>query len=158
GSTGCPSGQKCSSFGNCVPESASCPTNMGIPTITCNADADCAACDPAHQVCDPAAHKCVACTTSDTSQCQSTETFVGGDCSPKCPASCATDGDCANCGSAGNEAHICNEHKCSKCSPTQGCSGGLSCDSFHGTCEATCGASGQPKGVCTQDGDCTGCA
>src|SRR5512140_3567208 len=71
--TGCPSGKKCSPYGNCVEASASCPVDKGLPTITCNTSADCAACDPAHQVCNTAAHKCVACTDNDTSGCQSTD-------------------------------------------------------------------------------------
>jgi hypothetical protein len=155
-STGCPAGQKCSAYGNCVPSTLTCPTSNGVPTITCASNADCAACDPAHQVCDPTAKKCVACTTSDTSQCQSTDTCVGADCVPKCPAQCATDADCAECGSPGNEAHFCTGHKCSSCSPMMGCDGTSSC-SPHGTCEKQCGMTGQPKGVCEVDADCAGC-
>jgi hypothetical protein len=157
GATGCPSGQVCTSSGNCAPPSATCPTSSGVPTITCNADADCVACDPAHQVCDTSAHKCVACTASNTTQCQTTETCVAAKCSPKCPASCAADADCAACGGAGSPAHACNAHQCAPCSPTKGCTGALSC-SPHGTCQATCGVTGQPTGVCSQDSDCSGCA
>jgi hypothetical protein len=156
GSTGCPSGQKCSSYGNCVGSSLDCPTDNGVPTITCNTTADCGACDPAHQVCDPAAHKCVACTAADVTQCQSTETCSGGDCAPKCPADCTSDGDCGECGAPGHEAHACFQHKCSECSPTKDCNGVMSCGA-HGTCAATCGKSGAPKGECETDADCTGC-
>jgi len=153
---GCPMGQTCSSWGNCAPANATCPTDNGVPTITCNQDVDCAACDPAHQVCDPAAHKCVACTAADVTQCQSTDTCNGGDCVPKCPADCTSDADCAECGSNGHEAHACSAHKCSECSPTKGCDGTLSC-TVHGTCAATCGVAGAPKGECQGDGDCSGC-
>ncbi|MFT3770737.1 MAG: hypothetical protein QM820_35385 [Minicystis sp.] len=153
---GCPDGQVCSSWGNCAPPDVTCPTDNGVPTITCNANTDCAACDPAHQVCDPVAHKCVACTANDVSQCQSTDTCNGGDCAPKCPADCTSDADCSECGLNGHEAHFCNAHKCSECSPTAGCDGTLSCGP-HGTCQEACGVSGAPTGDCASDADCKGC-
>src|SRR5262245_29286257 len=60
GSSGCPSGYTCSSFGQCVPDGSVCPTDAsGTPTISCASSADCVACDPAHQVCDAATQKCV---------------------------------------------------------------------------------------------------
>jgi hypothetical protein len=155
-SGGCPGGQTCSSWGNCAPADVTCPTDNGVPTITCNTSADCAACDPRHQVCDPAAHKCVACTAADVSQCLATETCNGGDCAAKCPATCGADGDCGQCGAAGHEAHHCTAGKCSECSPTAGCDGTLSCGA-HGTCEKTCGMTGAPKGACQTDAECTGC-
>lgn len=158
GSTGgCPSGQQCSSWGNCVEESApECTTDNGVPTITCNENKDCAGCDPRHQICDPAAHKCVACTGNDTTECQSTETCNGGDCVPKCPSTCESDGDCSECGGPGAEAHACNNNRCSTCSPTIGCDGSSSCGE-HGTCEEPCGTVGAPKGECATDADCMGC-
>ena len=62
---GCPEGQECSSWGNCVPEGLTCETDAtGTPVISCATNADCAACDPMHQVCD--AGKCVACTPTNT--------------------------------------------------------------------------------------------
>lgn len=152
----CPQGEKCSSWGNCAPETVTCPTDNGVPTITCNENKDCAACDPAHQVCDPVAHKCVSCTANDTTQCQSTDTCAYGDCAPKCPANCESDADCSQCGAPGQEAHFCNAHRCSECSPTQGCDGSMSCGE-HGTCEAACGKAGAPTGECDSDSDCTGC-
>lgn len=156
-SGGCPEGEKCSSWGNCAPETATCPTDNGVPTITCNQDSDCAACDPAHQICDPVAHKCVSCVSGNTSECQSNDTCLFGDCAPKCPESCTDDVDCAECGSPGAEAHFCNAHRCSSCSSTgEGCEPGLVCTE-HGTCEATCGVANAPQGDCQSDSDCAGC-
>lgn len=156
GSGECPSGQKCSSWGNCVPESATCPTDNGVPTISCDSSADCVACDPAHLVCNTQAHKCVACTDNDTSECQSTDICVGGDCSPKCPAACQTDNDCSQCGAPGHEAHACNAHKCTQCGPTYACKAGEVCNP-HGVCEKPCGLPGAVKGTCDSDADCAGC-
>lgn len=152
----CPSGEKCSSYGNCVPDTLECPTDNGVPTITCNTNADCAACDPAHQICNTAAHKCVACTDSDVSECQTTDTCLGGSCAPKCPATCNSDADCAQCGGPGFEAHVCFNHQCGECSPTKDCDGMMTCGD-HGTCEPACGLQGSVKGTCDSDADCMGC-
>ncbi len=153
--TGCPEGEVCSSWGNCVPEGLECPADdHGIPQVVCASNADCAACDPMHQVCDTASAACVACTTSDTSACQSTDSCVDGSCNADCPASCNDDGDCASCGGPGAEAHACNAHQCAECSATVPCSGGLVCTP-EGTCEGKCGSDG--NGACSTDADCDGC-
>src|SRR5262245_29707761 len=48
---GCADGEMCSEFGYCVPEGLTCETDAeGEPTIECDSDADCAACDPQHLV------------------------------------------------------------------------------------------------------------
>ena len=151
--TGCPPGQECSSFGNCVPEGLECPTdNMGVPQVTCTSSADCAACDPLHQVCDSASGKCVACTENDTAECQSTDICKDGECSPACAADCQVDNDCGQCGGA----PACNNHKCSECSDTYACPSGQHCDLTTGTCELNCGEVEAP-GVCDNDADCLGC-
>jgi hypothetical protein len=153
--TGCDAGEVCSSWGNCVPEGQTCATDShGEPTFTCVSNADCAACDPMHQVCDPASSKCVACTGSDTSQCLSTDLCIENKCSNKCPAACDVDNDCANCTGAGYEAPACNAHKCAECSPTYACPAGLTC-SPQGTCTAECGS--HNSGACESDADCAGC-
>lgn len=152
--TGCPDGEYCSSYGNCVPEGVTCPTDaQGEPQITCETNADCLACDPMHQVCDPASNTCVACTTADTSHCQSTDICLDGRCSPKCPSSCTVDNDCSQCGAPGHEAHACNAHKCAECSPTYACPAGLECQG--GVCVAVCGSDGE--GACDGDADCATC-
>jgi len=157
GSSGnCPGGTECSQYGNCVPSGQTCPTNNGVPTITCDKDDDCSACDPMHQICNTTAHKCVACTDGDTSQCQTTDTCSGGSCAPKCPASCTDDSDCSSCGAPGHEAHACNAHKCAQCSSTTPCPNGETC-TIHGTCEATCGIQGPLNGTCDSDAECAGC-
>ncbi len=150
--SGCPDGQVCSSFGDCVPEGAECPTEAGVPTIACETSADCVACDPAHRVCDTATNKCVACTVNDTSECQSTDICKEGECAPACSNDCTTDNDCSKCGGA----KACNNHKCSECSETYACSAGYFCDLSTGTCEKNCGQQGAP-GVCVNDEDCNGC-
>src|SRR5262245_1409518 len=39
--TGCPEGQECSSFGDCVPIGLTCATDgMGVPQISCNNSGD----------------------------------------------------------------------------------------------------------------------
>ncbi len=153
--TGCPDGQICSSWGNCVDEDLTCETDVhGVPQISCSTSADCAACDPMHQVCDPSTSQCVACTTSDTSSCQSTDTCIDGQCSANCPTSCNVDNDCAQCGSASAPAHACNHNICSECSPTYACPAGLVC-SEQGVCEEVCGSDG--TGACSSDADCDGC-
>lgn len=156
GSGGCPTGQACSAWGICADEQVTCPTQNGVPQITCAKNSDCAACDPRHQVCDLAAKKCVACTSGDTTQCQSNETCKGGDCAAKCPSKCTTDADCGQCGAAGHEAHTCVNGHCGSCSPVTGCDGAQTCNG-HGTCEKPCGTTGAPKGSCVSDTDCVGC-
>ncbi len=156
GAKGCPEGLECSSFGQCVPKGATCPTNNGTPTITCNSSADCVACDPAHQVCDTATKACVACTQNDTSECQSTDLCLAGKCSPKCPKVCDTDNDCGQCGTAQNPAHACNAHACAQCSATYACPAGQICTA-HGTCEQRCGLEGPVEGTCEVDADCAKC-
>lgn len=151
--SGCADGQECSSWGNCVPIGLECPTDShGTPTITCSTSADCAACDPAHLMCDGG--QCVGCTASDTSECGSTDICVGGECSPVCPSACTSDSDCSQCGSASAPAHACNQHICAECSPTHPCPNGETC-SMQGACVQECGSDG--KGKCTTDADCSGC-
>jgi hypothetical protein len=150
---GCPEGEECSSFGNCVPEGLTCETDAhGTPTITCATSDDCAACDPMHQVCD--AGRCVACTTTDTSSCQTTDICVDNQCEGRCPATCDADGDCSQCGGPGAEAHACNAHKCAECSPTYACPAGQMCTP-NGVCDTICGV--ENTGTCYSDTDCGGC-
>src|SRR5690606_36965216 len=69
-----PPGQACSSWGTCVPEGRTCPTDAGgTPQIGCQNSGDCAADSPAHRVCEPACNSCVACTEFNTAECQSTD-------------------------------------------------------------------------------------
>jgi hypothetical protein len=151
--TECPPGEVCSSFGECVPEGAECPTDgMGEPTIACASSADCVACDPAHQVCDTATNKCVACTETNTSACQPTDICKDGECAPACAKDCTVDNDCSKC----NGAKACNNHICSECSETYACPAGSYCDLTTGTCEKECGQEGT-VGVCVNDSDCVGC-
>ncbi len=148
----CPEGESCSSFGQCVPEGLECPTDgAGTPTIACEDSGDCAACDPAHQVCDSATNKCVACTENDTSECQSTDVCKDGACTQACSAECVTDNDCAQCPSA----KACNSHICAECSDTYACPAGEFCTE-NGTCSPICGSVEAP-GVCQFDEDCSGC-
>src|SRR5687768_11167250 len=100
---GCPDGLECSDYGNCIPPGLTCPTEGGTPTITCSISADCAACDPAHLICDAATQQCVQCVDGDTTQCGTNEICVANLCSPKCPDTCHTDNDCAQCGTFANE-------------------------------------------------------
>ncbi len=153
--TGCEEGEECSSWGNCVPEGLTCPTDdHGTPTIGCASNADCLACDPLHQICDTATSQCVACTSSDTSACQTTDLCIANSCSAECPADCTVDADCASCGGPSAPAHACNAHRCAECSPTSPCPGGQTC-SPQGTCLEVCGSDGD--GTCTSDADCSGC-
>ena len=157
----CPGGQYCTQFGECVPNGLTCPVDgNGVPTIaSCKQNADCAACGPRNRICDTGSGKCVGCSNFDTTYCQSTD-FCAPDktCKPKCPATCNTDGDCGQCGAPGKEAHACNQHVCSQCSPTKGCDGGLYCDTANkGTCKKTCGIPGR-KDACTGDGQCADCS
>jgi len=153
GAAGCPPGYVCSSWGNCVPEGLECPTDSnGVPQISCTNSGDCAACDPAHLVCDTATGQCAACTENDTSECQSTDICKNGQCSPACAADCTVDNDCAQCGGA----KACNNHKCSECSATYACAAGETCDLTTGTCQKQCGLLEAP-GTCGADQDCAGC-
>ena len=153
--TGCPEGEYCSSWGNCVPDGLVCPTdNHGTPQISCSQNSDCLACDPMHQVCDTSLGACVACTTDDTSACQATDKCVAGACSANCPSTCSTDADCSSCGGPGYEAHACNAHHCAECSATVPCPNGQTC-SPQGACVDQCGNDGQ--GTCASDADCGGC-
>lgn len=158
GSSGtCKQGDYCTKYGDCVPNGTTCAEDSkGNPTGSCNADADCVPCNPKHRVCDTGTHKCVGCTTSNVTNCQSTDACVGEACVPKCPGTCQADADCAQCGAPGKEAHACNNHKCAQCSPTQKCANGGACDTKHGVCEPVCGVPGKP-GMCATDTDCAGC-
>lgn len=154
----CAAGQYCTPYGACAPNGLTCPTDpSGVPTKDCATAADCAACDPKHQACDAGGHKCVGCTASDLTNCQSTDACVNDVCVPKCPATCAGDADCSLCGAPGKEAHACNAHKCAQCSPTVPCPNGGTCDE-HGACKPPCGVllEGR-KDACTSDASCAGC-
>jgi hypothetical protein len=151
----CADGEKCTDFGNCVPSDLECPTDGdGVPTVQCSVADDCAACDPLHQVCADGA--CKACTTEDTSACQTTDQCVANECVSQCPESCTSDSECANCGSAGHEAHACHQHACAQCSETVPCPSGEQCTP-EGLCIAICGIPGQVVGTCEEDADCAGC-
>lgn len=153
--SGCFEGEECSSWGNCVPIGLDCPTDPhGDPTITCSSNGDCAACDPLHQVCDTSVGACVACTSTDTSACQSTDQCIGGQCEAECPSSCTMDADCSQCGGPGAPAHACNAHICSECSDSMPCAGGQECTA-QGVCADRCGSDG--SGACASDADCDGC-
>jgi hypothetical protein len=157
---GCASGLTCTKYGTCAPQGQTCPTDaQGNPTVTCSTDQDCASCNPMHQICNATTHKCVNCSSSDVSACQGNEyCSASGSCTLKCPTTCSADSDCAQCGSASAPAHACDLaiHKCAQCSATSPCAGGAICTP-QGECMKSCGVSGQPKGTCTADSDCTGC-
>lgn len=153
GDDACPEGYVCSSWGNCVPDGLECPTDgNGVPQITCTNSGDCAACDPAHLVCNTATGQCVACTESDTSECQSTDICKNDQCAPACANDCTSDNDCSMCGGA----KACNNHKCSECSETYSCKAGEVCDLTTGTCQKLCGTASAP-GTCATNADCAGC-
>ncbi len=160
---GCGEGEQCSPYGLCVPEGLTCDSDAeGNPTVKCNSNADCKACSPMHQVCDPATNSCQACTATNTQHCLQSDICIdkSGDghpesCSPKCPSSCDADNDCSQCGGPGNEAHACNAHKCAECSDTYPCPAGLECNS--GSCVPQCGIPGPTAGDCTSDEDCAFC-
>jgi hypothetical protein len=153
--TGCPEGQYCTSWGNCAADGLECATDAhGEPQISCAANTDCAACDPMHQVCDPATNTCVACTDQDTSECASDDICINNKCEDKCPSTCESDNDCGACGTGANAAHACHAHKCAECSATYACPAGFTCSS-HGTCERECGD--HDTGSCMTDADCAGC-
>ena len=151
----CADGEVCTDFGNCVPEGLECPTDGdGNPTVMCAGDADCAACDPLHQVCADGA--CVACTEDNTAACQTTDQCVLNECVSQCPESCTSDSECANCGTMMAPAHACHQHACAECSETAPCPAGEQCTD-QGTCVPICGIPGQTVGTCEEDADCAGC-
>ncbi|MBM4359666.1 MAG: hypothetical protein FJ096_16305 [Deltaproteobacteria bacterium] len=155
---GCKAGEKCSSFGLCVPESATCPTDgKGNPTISCEKNTDCKACDPQHQVCNTKTKKCQACTETNTQHCLASDICLDGECSPKCPKNCDTDNDCSQCGGPGNEAHACNNHKCAECSDTYKCNEAKGEKCVDGVCTPPCGIPGEVSGRCTVAEDCQYC-
>jgi hypothetical protein len=154
--TGCTEGERCSEFGQCVPDGLACPVDdHGEPAVACATDIDCAACDPQHRICDLSqGGLCVGCTAENTSECPTNDACVDGKCSPACPEVCTADGDCSSCGAEGSEAHACNAHKCAQCSPTLACPEGQSCTP-KGICVTVCGTDG--SGACMADADCAGC-
>lgn len=155
---GCPSGQECSAFGTCVEQGATCATDAtGTPTISCQANKDCAACDPAHQICNPATNKCVQCTATNTSMCPNqTDACIDDKCALMCPDSCTVDNDCTRCETQGGQkAKACYNHHCAECSDTYACPVGLECK--QGKCVKPCGLPGSTAGACTDDAHCTGC-
>lgn len=153
----CKPGEKCTSFGTCAPEELTCNTDStGTPTISCSKDADCAACDPMHQVCDTASGKCVACVSGNTASCTGNQTCgTGGKCENKCPTNCTADTDCEKCEAGGVQAKACNNHVCAECSPTKPCVPGMECSG--GKCIKPCGTSGGEGADCKQDAECYGC-
>lgn len=153
--TGCTLGERCSEFGQCIPEALECPVDEhGQPAVACATDIDCSACDPQHRVCDVAQGLCVGCTAENTTECPTNHQCVDYVCSPACPEVCTTDAECGDCGAPGKEAHACNAHKCAECSPTSPCPEGEEC-SAKGVCTTPCGSDG--KGACATDADCSGC-
>ena len=172
---GCEEGQDCSPFGICVPEGLTCPTDGdGTPTVTCNANSDCLACSPMHQVCDTDTGRCQACTATNTQHCLQSDICIDTDddgredsCSPKCPATCDDNNDCSLCGgndpnNQENWAHACYQHKCAECNPDKNfpCPAGEDC--VNGTCVKPCGQPGEPVGTCDTAGgngdtDCAFC-
>lgn len=160
GEQGCPPGEECSSWGICVPAGLTCPVdpNTDQPNAPCTANSDCLACSPMHQVCNTAGNPplCMACTENNTSHCLQSEICIDGHCSPKCPPSCESHNDCAQCGGPGNEAHACYQHKCAQCHPeTWPCTEPMVCD--NGVCVPPCGIPGPVAGTCLHDEDCANC-
>lgn len=154
----CAAGQTCTKYGNCVGPGVACAEDAkGVPTITCKNTADCGACGPKFRVCDDATHKCVGCSDTNTTNCQSTDSCKSGTCTPKCPASCDTDDNCNDCGGPAAPAHACNKHICAECSPTKPCANGKACDVEHGKCIDSCGLGRPGVSNCSSDGSCTGC-
>ena len=154
----CGTGLVCSPAGTCVVKTATCPMVGGVPSVTCSTNADCAACDATHQVCDTTWQRCVPCTSAYSSGCQATEQCVNDVCVPLCPSTCVTDSDCASCGAAGDAAHACNAGTCAQCSPTYPCPSGTSCSQPNGACVVQCGQNG--VGTCSINNgnkDCANC-
>ncbi|MBX3229483.1 MAG: hypothetical protein KIT84_17305 [Labilithrix sp.] len=160
GNKACGNGQKCTKYGNCVGNGVSCDEDAnGVPTITCKNTADCGACGPKFRVCDEATNKCVGCSPTNTTNCQSTDVCkTDGTCVPKCPAECKDDADCGECGTDAKPARACNNHVCAECSSTKPCANGDKCDLQHGTCVKQCGLGTRPgTSNCTVEGNCAGC-
>ena len=62
----CAQGKECSEAGFCNPRGTSCPVDAtGVPTIECNDDAACGACEAEYRVCNPTTKKCSACNVSE---------------------------------------------------------------------------------------------
>jgi len=155
----CGAGKICSQYGTCIPDSMVCPVDAnGVPTVNCTIDDDCFACDPDHQVCDTATHRCVTCSDTNKYACEPTELCKNGVCVDKCPSPCTTDADCAQCGTLANPGNACNQntHHCGECSDTVPCKDNKVCGP-QGMCIEVCGALNQPKGTCSSDAECSGC-
>jgi len=156
----CPNGLTCSLSGKCTQKT--CPVDgLGNPQVVCKADADCEACSPEHQICDTDTSMCVECTDFVTTLCADSEFCKMGKCVPKCPQTCELDGDCTYCefgvaGGGSKPAKACNNHKCSECSPTWGCSGDNVCLP-NGVCYPPCGLPGAVQGTCLVHDDCYYC-
>jgi len=139
---GCAKGEVCSKFGTCVAMGADCPSDShGVPMISCLTSADCAGCDPDHQICDTATSRCVACTATQAGACQSYQTCsADNQCVGVCATSCMTDPDCMGCNIAGQPAFYCAAGKCVNGNGpppdggTGGSDGGPTC-ACHPTCE-----------------------
>lgn len=154
--TGCAEGEVCTGFGICADPQKQCPTDpaTGEPTITCQNNADCAACSPMNQVCDASDGKCKACTTTNLSHCLQSQYCSEGKCTAKCPKACLADNDCDFCGTTEQPAKACFAHKCAECSDTYHCAQGMVCDK--GVCIPWCGKP-DTEGACTDDSDCIWC-
>ncbi|MFO0663529.1 MAG: hypothetical protein U0174_06235 [Polyangiaceae bacterium] len=160
GGKGCPPGQDCTQYGDCVSASTpACTTDAsGEPTVTCKADSDCGRCDPKHRACDAASGKCVGCTDTNRKMCQTTDACIKNKCQPQCPDGCATDSDCSKCGEGDLAKHACVSGQCGFCNDKVPCPAGKTCNLNAGTCENHCGQiDGIRDGVCTSDADCANC-
>jgi hypothetical protein len=164
GGQACAAGQSCTKSGACVPAGKTCAAaEDGTPTITCNADADCAACDPEFRTCDPSTKKCAQCTDTNKTNCQTTDVCSKGACVAKCPDTCNADADCTFCAEKGKKAPVCNRGKCGQCNDDKKCGDAQVCDS-HGVCVKSCGIDVSGRGVstktplCRKDTDCAACA
>ncbi len=159
---GCEDGDVCTEFGTCVPEGQTCDVDGdGEPTVECNNDPDCAACDLDHQVCSAGA--CVQCRGDALDACQSTEICVGNECVAKCPQECSSNDDCGECTTTDEDQSplaACHNHQCAQCSNTSSvpiaCPNGELCTD-QGVCVPQCGIPGQSPGTCESDDDCAGC-
>ncbi len=155
---GCSAGETCTGWGLCAPTTLTCPTDAATnePKVVCVTSADCKACSPVFQVCDPDSHKCVNCTSTNTSYCSQSDYCKASKCSPKCPGTCDTNADCDFCGPPENPLHACNKHKCAECSDSYPCPAGLICLA-NGSCYPPCGIPGPVQGTCSTDEDCMYC-
>jgi hypothetical protein len=146
--SGCADGEVCSDFGSCVPMGLTCVVDdHGVPSSPCTADVDCAACDPTHQVCDPATSKCVACTQDNTRNCMPGEQCTAlGECGSACPNSCSIDDDCAPCAGPTDPAFSCASGKCVLKSTSTTSSTGTSTTSSTGS--STSGGGGTCHDYC----------